>query len=166
MARENFLEATFNLALTYHEMSILDSALIFYNKTLEIKYDLLRAHVKIAKVLEEQDKKNQALEKYKEIVRIEPAYFVKHPTKNNSWYNTEYSKFYIVKSLIVDCYFFAIKYVSVFSFLFDVFTHYYSHKPISLTIENIVFSSFSFFLKFSISIFSPLSLIIVYSSSL
>jgi tetratricopeptide (TPR) repeat protein len=79
-SRANFLEATFNLALTYNEMGVLDSALIFYEKTLLIKPDLIRAHVKMAKVLEEQGEKNKALEKYKEIVRIEPSYFVKHPT--------------------------------------------------------------------------------------
>jgi tetratricopeptide (TPR) repeat protein len=79
-SRSNFLEATFNLALTYHEMGTLDSALIFYKKTLSIKPDLIRAHVKIAKVYEEQNERIKALDKYKEIVKIEPTYFVKQPT--------------------------------------------------------------------------------------
>lgn len=79
-ARTNFLEATFNLALTYHEMGKLDSAKIYYDKTLTIKPDLIRAHIKLAKLYEEQNQPQLALNKYKEVISIEPSYFVSHPT--------------------------------------------------------------------------------------
>ena len=78
--RKNFLEATFNLALTYHEMGKLDSALIYYKKTLLLKSDLVRAHIKMAHLYEERNEKDLALAKYKEVINIDPAYFVAHPT--------------------------------------------------------------------------------------
>jgi len=79
-ARSGFFEATFNLALTYHEMGKLDSALIFYKEAVEIKPDLIRAHIKMAEVYELKEDKSNALAKYKEVVAIDPAYFVAHPT--------------------------------------------------------------------------------------
>jgi tetratricopeptide (TPR) repeat protein len=78
-ARNGFFEATFNLALTYHEMGKLDSSLIFYKKSLETKPDLVRAHIKLAQVYELKKDKPNALLKYKEVVTIDPAYFVAHP---------------------------------------------------------------------------------------
>jgi len=79
-ARPNFLEATFNLALTYHDMGDLDNALIYYIKAIEMKPDLIRAHSKLAKLYEDRQEKEKALAKYKEIVHIDPSYFVAHPT--------------------------------------------------------------------------------------
>jgi Tfp pilus assembly protein PilF len=79
-ARPNFLEATFNLALTYHDMGSLDSALIYYDKAIEIDPELVKAHIKKAKLYEDRKDKEKSLQKYKEVVSIDPAYFVAHPT--------------------------------------------------------------------------------------
>jgi tetratricopeptide (TPR) repeat protein len=79
-SRQGFLEATFNLALTYDEMEKLDSALAYYSKALQIQPDLIRAHIKKAKVLERMGQKDAALAIYKQVVYIEPGYFVAHPT--------------------------------------------------------------------------------------
>jgi tetratricopeptide (TPR) repeat protein len=79
-ARKNFVEATFNLALTYHEMGRLDDALIYYKEAISVRPDLVRAHVKLAKLHEDRLEKELALAKYKEIVSVDPAYFVAHPT--------------------------------------------------------------------------------------
>jgi len=79
-ARPNFLEATFNLALTYHEMAQYDKALEFYKKTISIDPTLVKAHIKTAHCLEAIGKKDEALQKYKEVIEIDPAYFVAHPT--------------------------------------------------------------------------------------
>ena len=75
-SRNNFYEATFNLALTYEERGIADSALIFYNKTLQIKPDLTKARVVLAKFYEKQDKLEKALEEYKFVVKNDPDYFI------------------------------------------------------------------------------------------
>ncbi len=80
IARKGFLESTFNLALTFDEMGILDSALVYYQKALQIQPDLIRAHIKKAKVHERRGEKDIALAIYKEVVYIDPAYFVAHPT--------------------------------------------------------------------------------------
>jgi len=79
-ARDNFLEATFNLALTYNDMGILDSAVIYYLKAIQIQPDLVRAHIKLAKVYDEQGQKQKALDEYKNVLSIDPGYFVAHPT--------------------------------------------------------------------------------------
>ncbi len=79
-ARKGFLEATFNLALTYNDMGLLDSAEIYYLKSIQIKPDLVRAHVKLVKVYDEQKKKENALAEYKKVLSIDPGYFIAHPT--------------------------------------------------------------------------------------
>jgi len=79
-ARSNFLEATFNLALTYNDMGILDSAIIYYQKAIQIQPDLVRAHIKLAKVYDERSEKQKALAEYKSVLAIDPGYFVAHPT--------------------------------------------------------------------------------------
>ncbi len=79
-AKPNFLEATFNLALTYQELEQYDNALNFYKKTLEIDPILIKAHIKLANTLESLGQKEKALQKYKEVIGIDPAYFVAHPT--------------------------------------------------------------------------------------
>jgi tetratricopeptide (TPR) repeat protein len=78
--RKNFLEATFNLALTYHDMGNLDSAKTFYLETLKIDPNLVKAHIKLAKVYDAQGQKEQGLAKYKKVISIDPSYFVAHPT--------------------------------------------------------------------------------------
>jgi len=78
--RNNFLEATFNLALTYHDMGNLDSAKIYYLETLQIDPNLVKAHIKLAKVYDAQGQKEQGLAEYKKVISIDPSYFVAHPT--------------------------------------------------------------------------------------
>ena len=78
--REDFIEATFNLALTYHDMGTLDSAQTYYLETIKIDPNLVKAHVKLAKVYDELDEKDKALAEYKKIMSIDPSYFVVHPT--------------------------------------------------------------------------------------
>ncbi|TFH00262.1 MAG: tetratricopeptide repeat protein [Calditrichales bacterium] len=79
-SRTNFLEATFNLALTYHDMGLLDSAQTYYLKTLQISPDLVKAHIKLAKVYDDQGKKELGLAQYKKVITIDPSYFIAHPT--------------------------------------------------------------------------------------
>lgn len=79
-SKPRFLEATFNLALTYHDMGNLDSALIYYKKAIEIMPDLVKAHIKLAKLYEDRQEKEKALQEYRDVVSIDPAYFVAHPT--------------------------------------------------------------------------------------
>ena len=74
--RNNFYEATFNLALTYQERGIADSALIYYNKTLQLKPNLIKARVVLAKFYENQHETDKALKEYKEVVRSDPGYFI------------------------------------------------------------------------------------------
>jgi tetratricopeptide (TPR) repeat protein len=78
--RPKFLEATFNLALTYHDMGKLDSAQIFYLETLSIDQNLVKAHIKLAKVYDELGQKEKGLAEYKKVISIDPSYFVTHPT--------------------------------------------------------------------------------------
>lgn len=77
--RENFFEATFNLALTYQEMGQPDSALWYYNKTLQINPELVKVRLILARFHEKQGKYNEALEEYKKAVRIDPGYFINYP---------------------------------------------------------------------------------------
>jgi tetratricopeptide (TPR) repeat protein len=79
-ARKNFLEATFNLALTYHDMGKLDSAQTYYLKTIEIDPNLVKSHIKLAKVYDEQGQKQKGLAEYKKVISIDPSYFIAHPT--------------------------------------------------------------------------------------
>ena len=74
--RENFFEATFNLALTYQELSEPDSAEFYYWKTIRINPNLVKAHIVLAKFYEKQGKLDQALEQYKQVVKIDPDYFI------------------------------------------------------------------------------------------
>jgi tetratricopeptide (TPR) repeat protein len=78
--RPQFVEATFNLALTYHEMGKLDSASIYYQKTLQYQPNLVRAHIKIARLHEDLNEKELALAEYKRVIEIDPSYFVNRPT--------------------------------------------------------------------------------------
>ena len=78
--QKNFVEATFNLALTYHDMGVLDSARTYYLETIKIDPNLVKAHVKLAKVYDELGEKDEALAEYKEIMSIDPSYFIAHPT--------------------------------------------------------------------------------------
>jgi len=77
--RNNFYEATFNLALTYQEMGKPDSALYYYNKTLQINPELAKARIVLAKFYEKEHKYDLALEQYKRAIRIDPRYFIDYP---------------------------------------------------------------------------------------
>ena len=61
-------------------MAKLDSAQIYYKKTIDIKPDLIKAHIKLAKVFDETGKKTDALIQYKKVITTDPSYFVAHPT--------------------------------------------------------------------------------------
>ncbi|HGY55896.1 MAG TPA: tetratricopeptide repeat protein [Caldithrix abyssi] len=79
-ARPGFMEATFNLALTYHEMGDLDRAEKYYKATLQIKPDLVRAYLKLGELYTEEGKKEEAIDQYRKIFYIEPALIVDKPT--------------------------------------------------------------------------------------
>jgi len=79
LARNNFYEAAFNLALTYQEMGQLDSAYQYYTKTLQINPYLAKARIVLAKFYENQENYDQALEEYKWAARIDPVYFLDYP---------------------------------------------------------------------------------------
>jgi len=74
--RKNFFEASFNLALTYQDLGQVDSALYYYNKTLQINPDLIKVRLILARFHEKQGKYDEALEEYKKAVRIDPGYFI------------------------------------------------------------------------------------------
>jgi len=78
--KPDFLEATFNLALTNHEMGNLQEAEKYYLRTFQINPDLIRAHLKLAHLYTEQNRKTEALEQYRRIFYIDPRFFVLHPT--------------------------------------------------------------------------------------
>lgn len=71
----NFFEASYNLALTYENEGKLDSAKIYYEKTIAIKPELTQAHMKLGKLLETQKNYDKALAEFKEVVKYEPDYF-------------------------------------------------------------------------------------------
>lgn len=77
---KNFIEAKFNLALTYKEMGEYDKAIDFFNETIRMEPTLIKAHIQIAHTYELMGLKRAALKKYKEVIEIDPSYFVAHPT--------------------------------------------------------------------------------------
>ncbi len=78
--RPGFMEAAFNLALTYHEMGDYENAEKYYVTTLQINPDIVRAYTKLAELYTETARKNLAIEMYRKVFKIDPAYFVHHPT--------------------------------------------------------------------------------------
>lgn len=79
-ARPNFIEALFNLALTYHEMGESESSEKYYILTLQTNPNLLRAHMKLAELYTETNRKPLAIEQYRRAFYIAPASFVREPT--------------------------------------------------------------------------------------
>ncbi|MCK5346130.1 MAG: tetratricopeptide repeat protein, partial [Candidatus Heimdallarchaeota archaeon] len=79
-ARKKFMQATFNLALTYMEMGDLNNAERYFKATILIKPTLVRAHSKLAEVYEEQGKLHIAIEQYKKVFYLKPGIFVNKPT--------------------------------------------------------------------------------------
>ncbi len=78
--KENFLQASFNLALTYKEMKEYDLSIEFFQKTIAISPTLIKAHIQMAQTYEQMGEKQKALQKYKDVIEIDPSYFVAHPT--------------------------------------------------------------------------------------
>lgn len=79
-ARSNFMEATFNLALTYFEMGSYELAEKYFKATLQINPDLIRAYMKLAEVYEETGRLEDAIEQYRKVFQIEPGLIVRQPT--------------------------------------------------------------------------------------
>lgn len=79
-AQPHFMEATFNLALTYDEMGDKEQAEKYYKKALQIKPDLVRAYIKLAELYTSTGRKNEAIEQYRKLFYIEPALIVQNPT--------------------------------------------------------------------------------------
>ena len=70
-----FFEAAFNLALTYENMGMADSAKYYYNQTIAVNPKLVRAHMRLGRYYERERNYEQALIQFKEVVKIEPSYF-------------------------------------------------------------------------------------------
>lgn len=79
-ARPKFMQATFNLALTYMEMGDLKLAEKYFKKTIMIAPTLIKAYTKLAEVYEQTDRIQLAVEQYKRAFYLEPAIFVRNPT--------------------------------------------------------------------------------------
>lgn len=70
-----FFEASFNLALTYENLGMADSAKYFYKQTIGINPKLVRAYMRLGKYYEREGNYDEALKQFKEVVKIEPSYF-------------------------------------------------------------------------------------------
>lgn len=93
--RPNFVEATFNLALTYHEIGDLIQAEKYYLIVIHIKPDLIRARRHLADLYTVTQRKNLALEQYRRIFYIEPQVIIKQPTLGPEYhYINIYEKFW------------------------------------------------------------------------
>ncbi len=79
-ARPKFMQATFNLALTYMEMGDLKLAEKYFKKTIMIAPTLIKAYTKLAEVYEQTGRIQLAVEQYKRAFYLEPAIFVRNPT--------------------------------------------------------------------------------------
>ncbi|MCB9057068.1 MAG: tetratricopeptide repeat protein [Calditrichae bacterium] len=79
-SRPNFMQATFNLALTYMEMGNYNLAEKYFKATILIEPELVRAHSKLAEVYEKTGRTQLAEEQYKKLFYIEPSIFVHQPT--------------------------------------------------------------------------------------
>ncbi len=79
-ARPKFMQATFNLALTYLEMGNLNLAEKYFKTTILIAPNLLKAHTKLAEVYEKTKRLPLAIEQYKKVFYLNPSIFVGKPT--------------------------------------------------------------------------------------
>lgn len=78
--RPQFMEATFNLALTYYEMGNNKDAEKYFLRTIQLNPNLIRAHMKLAELYTKSKRKKEAIEQYRRVFYIQPAIFVSHPT--------------------------------------------------------------------------------------
>jgi tetratricopeptide (TPR) repeat protein len=74
-----FFEASFNLALTYENLGMADSAKYFYRKTLDYNPNLVRAYMRLGRYYEREGNYQEALKYFKDVVKIEPSYFAATP---------------------------------------------------------------------------------------
>ena len=79
-SRPKFMQATFNLALTYLEMGDYTRAEQYFKKTIQIKPDLVKAYTKLAEVYEKTNRLPRAIEQYKKVFYLQPGIFVRQPT--------------------------------------------------------------------------------------
>ncbi|MCB9057730.1 MAG: tetratricopeptide repeat protein [Calditrichae bacterium] len=79
-ARSDFMQAKFNLALTYLEMEKFDKAEKYFLETQAIAPDLIQAYTKLAEVYEKTDKRPLAIAQYKHAFYIDPSIYLKKPT--------------------------------------------------------------------------------------
>ncbi len=78
--RPKFMQATFNLALTYLEMGKYTDAEKYFKTTILIKPDLIKAYTKLAEVYEKTKRLPLAIEQYRKVFQIDPSLFVRKPT--------------------------------------------------------------------------------------
>jgi tetratricopeptide (TPR) repeat protein len=74
-----FFEASFNLALTYENLGVADSAKYFYKQTILHNPNLVRAYMRLGRYYEQETNYDDALKQFKEVVKIEPSYFAYTP---------------------------------------------------------------------------------------
>ncbi len=74
-----FFEASYNLGLTYENLSMPDSAEYYYRMSIRIKPDLAQAHMRLGKLYEKRKAYDLALKEFEEVVKIEPRYFAANP---------------------------------------------------------------------------------------
>jgi tetratricopeptide (TPR) repeat protein len=79
-ARPKFMQATFNLALTYLEMGNYTLAEKYFKTTILISPLLVKGHSKLAEVYEKTKRLPRAIDQYKKVFYIDPAIFVRKPT--------------------------------------------------------------------------------------
>jgi len=75
--KPDFMEATFNLALTYHEMGEFNLAERYYKAALQLKPDLIRAYMKLADLYTETRRNAEAIDQYRKVFAIEPGLILK-----------------------------------------------------------------------------------------
>ena len=76
----SFTEATFNLALTYHEMGMPDSAEYFYKIVQQLKPDLVRSYRRLAELYTTEDRKSDAVNEYRKLFLTDPGTIMTQPT--------------------------------------------------------------------------------------
>ena len=79
-AKPDFMEATFNLALTYHEMGDYMQAERYYKAALQLKPDLIRAYMQLSELYTTQGKNDQALDQYRKVFTLEPGIILDQQT--------------------------------------------------------------------------------------
>ena len=79
-AKPSFMEATFNLALTYHEMGDLVQAERYYKAALQLKPDLIRAYMKLADLYTTLNRNDEAIDQYRKVFALEPSLILEQQT--------------------------------------------------------------------------------------